>query len=60
MTIALITDTTPVCYGVMCDKHARCSRYAAVDKTRGDYHAIATCLQGDDRPLFIEIKKEVA
>jgi hypothetical protein len=58
MTITRITDTTPVCYGVMCEQHADCARYRAVDRMPSDAIAIGTCgvPPATERPLFIPVK----
>lgn len=56
MTIHPITDTTPACYGVACEVHHRCARYAAVDGMAAHHTAIACCSVDSRRPLFIEIK----
>ncbi|MGH6627614.1 MAG: hypothetical protein ACRECD_13935 [Burkholderiaceae bacterium] len=57
-TIHPITEDHPVCYGVLCDWHARCARYHAVEQTRGEYKAIATCLEDGVHHKFVEIKEQ--
>lgn len=59
MSIQPITDSTPACYGVCCAKHARCSRYAAVEHSDGHTVTIASCSTGAaEFPLFVERKAE--
>lgn len=53
--IRALSPTTPACYGVVCHKHATCTRYAAVETTSPD-HTIATCDDGKGgRPLFVAV-----
>lgn len=60
MTIVPITAERPACFGVCCDLHARCARYAAVERAAGDPNTIATCADRGDRPLFVEIEEATA
>lgn len=58
MTIVPITPERPACYGVCCNLHGRCARYAAVEG-KTDPNVIATCANGaGERPLFIERETE--
>jgi len=52
MTIHPITPTTPACYGVCCERHAECARYALVEGPVSRF-TIATCDSGKgEKPLF--------
>lgn len=56
MTITPITDKTPACFGVVCEKHGQCQRYANVEASE-PHNTIGTCVEHDgSRPLFIERK----
>lgn len=57
-----INDTTPACYGVLCDLHAECARYRTVDKMPAGVVVIGTCATppGTERPLFVAIKEREA
>jgi hypothetical protein len=44
---------TPVCFGVCCDKHASCVRYAAVDFADAYTLRIATC--GERHTMYVPI-----
>lgn len=59
MTIVPITPERPACYGVCCNLHGRCARYAAVEAAIDQ--PIATCADGaGERPLFVELTTEEA
>jgi hypothetical protein len=59
--ITKITPTHPACYGVCCQLHARCARYAAVEGSVATT-VLDTCDPGDgSRPQFVEVNgSEVA
>jgi len=58
MNVMPITDQTPVCFGVMCELHDRCARYAAVEGKPALF-VIATCSNGtQDRPLFLAVEEK--
>jgi hypothetical protein len=59
MVTAVITESVPACFGIACEQHAQCKRYAAVEH-RDALHFIATCdeMGTGERPLFIPIKSE--
>lgn len=46
-----MTPIAPACYGVMCQRHHECARYAAVDGAGGAMQFIGTC--GSGWPMFI-------
>lgn len=52
MNIKRITDATPTCFGVCCEKHADCARYANTDGSWTD--RIAEC--GEGRTLFVPLR----
>lgn len=53
MTIRPITPSSPACYGVCCERHHECARYAAVE-TAGPDDTVATCQDGAGaRPWFV-------
>jgi len=41
------------CYGVCCDLHGRCARYAAVNGSR-QLDPLGTCITDAGYPLFVE------
>ncbi len=55
MSITPISPSVPACYGVACDRHATCARYAAVEN-RDALHFIATCEELGERPLFVDAR----
>ena len=48
-----------LCYGVGCERHARCARYLAVDGAHGDRRFIGSCLDGKEFPLFVDILRTI-
>jgi hypothetical protein len=61
MSIRLITETTPACFGVMCPLHGDCRRYAAVESTQADPSTIGTCETSSGAlPLFLLIERQAA
>lgn len=61
MTIVPITPERPACFGVCCNLHGRCARYAAVEGRHHDTAPIVTCLDGaGEHPLFVELETEEA
>lgn len=58
MTIIPITDQTPGCLGVTCDRHGQCNRYHAVEKV-GSWNSIGNCFDhGSSYPLFVPVRQE--
>ncbi|RQO58005.1 hypothetical protein DBR47_14530 [Paucibacter sp. KBW04] len=56
--ITPIDKAQHACYGIMCDRHSTCLRYAMVEQTSTD-HTIATCDNGlGDKPLFLAMETE--
>lgn len=62
MTIQPITEKTPLCYGVLCELHARCSRYLGVERMPAGAIVIGTCATPPavERPLFVQVKVAAA
>jgi hypothetical protein len=58
MTIHPITPVVPACYGIACDLHSRCVRYAQVEG-KHVVEPIGTCMTHEGYPLFIEVGKSV-
>ncbi len=58
MTIQPITDTTPFCFGVMCELHGNCARYRSIDSMPSGAIVIGTCATppATERPLFVAVK----
>jgi hypothetical protein len=52
-TITPIVPELRACYGVCCDLHARCARYAAVNGSR-QVEPMGTCVTDAGYPEFIE------
>lgn len=52
-----MTDNkTPLCYGVLCEKHHKCARYLDVDGAKtNDF--IGTCEKDGARPMFVLAQK---
>lgn len=48
-----IASELRACYGVCCDLHARCARYAAVNGSR-QLDPLGTCMTNDGYPKFVE------
>jgi hypothetical protein len=47
----------PNCYGKICNRHAQCQRWQAVNGSIGHPRTIGTCLDGNgDRPLFVAVE----
>jgi hypothetical protein len=59
MVTAVITESVPLCFGVLCSQHAQCKRYVEGEGSDA-LHFIATCdeMGTGERPLFIPIKSE--
>ncbi len=53
MTITKITPSTPTCMGICCPRHGACARYLEIDGSSPDDHRIATCAEGEERPMFV-------
>ncbi len=62
MNITPITETTPACFGVACEKHGQCARYIAIDGAPAHQQRIGHCTPTEHsaRPLFIAIKESHA
>lgn len=43
------------CYGILCEKHAQCQRYHAIDGAPAHQQRIGTCDRdgNGERPLFL-------
>lgn len=59
MNITKPTNETPACYGIGCERHATCQRYAMVEDTCWS-ETIGTCDHHGDgaRPLFLVMRRE--
>lgn len=42
------------CFGVLCLRHHRCARYAAVVSSQANPNTLGTCLSGSAYPMFVE------
>ena len=51
-------ETLPACFGVTCQAHGECARYAAVNRSQADAGTMATCQRGTTFPLFVKIDRE--
>lgn len=58
MNIIPITKESPACFGVLCQVHAECARYHAVEQSGEDpYHVIGMCSETQERPLFVRVER---
>lgn len=59
MNIQPITKSAPACFGVLCERHAQCSRYHAVNGAPASLPRIGHCEPDEHspRPLFVPIKE---
>lgn len=61
MSITPITEKTPACFGVMCERHKDYQRYHAVEQVSSSNTVIGNCFEhGTDTPLFVPIQQEEA
>ena len=60
MNITPITDKTPACFGVCCERHAQCQRYHAIDNAPVSQLRIGYREPDErgERSLFVPIKEE--